>query len=233
MKAAILQCDQVLEKFQSEYGSYSGMVKNLFDAVDETLEFDNYDCQALEYPTDIDAYDFYITTGSKTSVYDDLDWIEPLIEFVKVLDAKQKKLIGICFGHQIIALALGASVSKSDKGWGLGIAQNKVRQFPNWMSKSKDILNIIVSHQDQVENKPQHAQIIANTDFCPNFMLQWNAYFLSIQGHPEWSNDYSRALMTDRQGIIPARCIKKGLESLEIKSDSGLFTQWIVDFAKS
>lgn len=232
MKAAILQCDQVLEKFQAEYGSYSGMVKNLFDAIEEPVEFDIFDCQQGEYPTDIDAYDFYVTTGSKVSVYDDLDWIEPLVEFVKQLDSKQKKLIGICFGHQIIALALGAKVNKSDKGWGIGIAQNTVHQCPKWMSKTKEVLNIIVSHQDQVEDKPEQAEIIAATEFCPNFMLQWNTYFLSIQGHPEWSNDYSRTLITDRQGIIPAERVKTGLESLSIKSDSVLFTQWMIDFAK-
>ncbi len=232
MKAAILQCDQVLEKFQAQYGSYSGMVTKLFDAVDESVEFDVFDCQQGEYPNDIDAYDFYITTGSKVSVYDDLDWIEPLVKFVKLLDAKKKKLIGICFGHQIIALALGAKVNKSDKGWGIGIAQNKVCQFPPWMSKTKDVLNIIVSHQDQVEDKPEQADIIAATDFCPNFMLQWNDHFLSIQGHPEWSNDYSNTLINDRKGIIPADRVEKGLESLSIKSDSDLFTQWIVDFAK-
>jgi len=232
MKAAILQCDQVLEKFQAQYGSYSGMVTNLFDAIDEPVDFDVFDCQQGEYPDDIDAYDFYISTGSKVSVYDDLDWIGPLVDFVKQLHTKQKKFIGICFGHQIIALVLGASVNKSDKGWGVGIAQNKVQQFPKWMSQTKDVLNIIVSHQDQVENTPEDAQIIANTDFCPNFMLQWNDHFLSIQGHPEWSNDYSRTLINERKAIIPADRVAKGLESLSIPSDSVLFTQWMVDFAK-
>jgi len=232
MKAAILQCDQVLEKFQDQYGSYSGMVKNLFNAIDEPVDFDVFDCQQGEFPSDIDAYDFYVTTGSKISVYDDLVWIQPLVDFVKQLHAKQKKFIGICFGHQIIALALGASVNKSDKGWGVGIAQNTVCQFPPWMSKTKDVLNIIMSHQDQVENKPQSAKIIASTEFCPNFMLQWNDHFLSIQGHPEWSNDYSRTLMTERKAIIPPDRLKKGLESLSIESDSSLFTQWMIDFAK-
>jgi len=232
MKAAILQCDQVLEKFQDQYGSYSGMIKHLFDAINEPVDFDIFDCQQGEFPADTDAYDFYISTGSKVSVYDDLDWIEPLVDFVKKLHAKQKKFIGICFGHQIIALALGASVNKSDKGWGVGIAQNTVQHIAPWMSKTKDVLNIIVSHQDQVEHIPKDAKIIANTDFCPNFMLQWNDHFLSIQGHPEWSNDYSRTLITERKAIIPPDRVKKGLASLSIKSDSALFTQWMIDFAK-
>ncbi len=231
MKAAILQCDQVLEKFQPEYGSYSGMVKNLFQVIHAPVEFDVFDCQQGEYPADINAYDFYITTGSKVSVYDDLAWINPLVKFVKKLHQHQKKLIGICFGHQIIALALDCIVNKSDKGWGIGIAQNKVHHFPDWMQQTKEQLNIIVSHQDQVETKPKGAQVIASTEFCPNFMLQWNDHFLSIQGHPEWSNDYSRTLITARKSIIPADRVEIGLESLSIKSDSALFTQWIIDFA--
>jgi len=232
MKAAILQCDEVLEKFQAQYGSYRLMIKHLFDVIHADVEFDVFDCQQGEYPNDINAYDFYITTGSKVSVYDELDWIKPLVDFVTLLHQQQKKLIGICFGHQIIALALGAEVYKSDKGWGVGIAQNKVQQFPIWMSKTKEELNILVSHQDQVFNKPEEAKVIANTDFCPNFMLQWNNHFLSIQGHPEWINDYSKTLINERKNIIPKDRVKKGLASLSIASDSALFTQWIMDFVQ-
>lgn len=232
MKVAILQCDEVLEKFQSQFGDYSGMIQHMFDVLDDTLEFEIFNVQQGMYPQDIDIYDFYITTGSKVGVYEDIPWIQEFIEYVRLLDRKKKKLIGICFGHQIIAEAFGYPVEKTEKGWGIGVAVNRIVATPGWMSTHKADLNIIVSHQDQVISLPKEALVIAESDFCPYFMVQWNRHFLSIQGHPEFSADYSRAMMNERKAIIPAQRIEAGLESLSIEPDNALFTHWIMDFVK-
>lgn len=233
MRVAILQCDLVLEKFQPEFGSYSLMIQQMFKAIDAPVEFEIFDCQQEKYPSDINDFDFYITTGSKASVYEDLPWIKQLIDFVKQLDEQKKKLIGICFGHQIIAMALGANVEKSSKGWGVGVAQNEMVNFPEWMIEKKSELNIIVSHQDQVENIPEETKVIAKTEFCPNFMLQWNSHFLSVQGHPEWNTHYSNTLMEDRREVIGDVRIDKGVESLSVQPDNLMFTRWIMSFVKA
>ncbi len=232
MKVAILQCDQVHEKFQTEFGSYSVMIQNMFNHIDESLDFDVFDCQQGHYPNDINNYDFYITTGSKANSFDKTPWIIQLVDFVKTLHQQKKKLIGICFGHQIMALALGKTVTKSDKGWGVGIAQNEIVSSPEWMGEKKPELNLLVSHQDQVNEIPEDATIIARTDFCPHFMLQWNDHFLSVQGHPEWKTSYSKTLMNFRRDRIPADRIDEGMDSLSIAPDNALFARWILDFVK-
>ncbi|MCP4008168.1 MAG: GMP synthase [Proteobacteria bacterium] len=232
MKVALLQCDNVLEKFQPEFGNYPAMVQSMFDGVDEVLEFETFDCQQGQYPQDIHAYDFYITTGSKASAYDDLEWVEKLIAFVQQLDGHRKKLIGICFGHQIIALARGGVVEKAAGGWGIGIARNDIVNKPSWMKPPPAELNILVSHQDQVLQLDGETKIIAKSDFCPFFVVQWGQHFLSIQGHPEWKNAYSRTLMNDRRAIIPAECIESGMASLDKQPDNALFVDWIMDFVK-
>lgn len=232
MKVAILQCDQVLDKFQPKFGDYIDMIRQMFDATEGRLEFDQFDCQQGIYPRNIETYDFYITTGSKASAYEDLPWIHQLINFVQKLDQQKKKLIGICYGHQIIALAKNHKVLKSDKGWGIGVAQNRIIATPDWMSKTKPELNIIASHQDQIISLPGEAVVIAESDFCPYFMVQWNNHFLSIQGHPEWNTDYSRTLMNERRAIIPAERIEAGLGSLTIQPDNALFAHWIMDFVR-
>lgn len=233
MKAAILQCDDVVEKLKPLFGSYSEMIISMFAGIHATLTFDIFDCTQGEYPDDIHAYDFYITTGSKSSVYENETWIHQLIEFIQHLDRHQKKLIGICFGHQAIAMALKCQIQKSPKGWGVGIARNRILTFPEWMKKSKPQLNLIVSHKDQVMQLTDESHVIAYSDFCPYFMLQWNAHFLSTQGHPEFSPQYSRALMHERRNIIPKERIEAGLASLEIEADNKQFAQWIIDFVNS
>ncbi len=232
MKVAILQCDNVLEKFQHRFGNYPKMVERMFSEIDIPLSFDNYDCQQGKLPTNIDEYDFFITTGSKASVYDDLEWVQQLISFIQLLDKHQKKLIGICFGHQLIAMARHQTVEKSIKGWGIGIAANQIISHPAWMNDKATGINILVSHQDQISELPDDALVIAESDFCPFFIVQWGEHFLSIQGHPEWSTEYSRTLINDRRHLIEADTIEEGLNSLTITPDNAQFVSWIISFVQ-
>lgn len=230
IKVAILQCDEVMEKLQPQFGVYKDMIQQMFADVPEPLEFDVFDCCKQEYPEDIDQYDFYITTGSRFSVYEQEPWILDLINFVKELDRQKIKLIGICFGHQVIGMAYHGKVENSGKGWGIGVAENKVVSEPNWMTEGSDKLNILVSHQDQVTLLPDSAVVIAESEFCPYFVVQWSEHFLSIQGHPEWNKGYSKALMNERRAIIPAERIEEGFASLEHDVDSKMFVRWVMDF---
>ena len=232
MRAALLQCDEVLEKFRPSFGSYVEMIRDMFSRVDDSFVLDSYDCRAEKYPEDLDAYDFFITTGSRASVYGQDGWIRTLIDFIRLLAREKKKFIGICFGHQLAAIALQAKVEKSPKGWGIGIATNRIVCLQHWMDGNKDNINIIVSHQDQVITLPKGATVILESDFCPFFMVQWNDYFLSIQGHPEWHRAYAKAVMNERRTIIPSFIIEAGLQSLAKAPDKERITRWIVNFIK-
>lgn len=232
MRIAILQCDSVLDKFQKDFGNYPQMIIDLLTSVEEKLEVEIFDVQKGKYPECIDNWDLFITTGSKASVNDNEVWIKDLIGFIQKLDADQKKLIGICFGHQAIAVARGGSVVKSDKGWGIGISSNRILTQPDWMNTQNSCLNIIVSHQDQITLLPKGTKVIAESDFCPYFMVQWGEHFLSVQGHPEWNRQYSKSLINDRRNIIPIKRIEEGLVSLEKEPNNHEFAQWIIMFAQ-
>ena len=232
MKIAILQCDNVMEKFQEDFGNYPEMITDLLNNVENNLEIGIFDIQKGEYPQNINDWDLFITTGSKASVNDNEVWILDLIEFTKLLGVTKKKLMGICFGHQIIALARGGSVEESDKGWGIGIASNDILIQTDWMDNEQHELKLIVSHKEQINRLPQGAMVIAESDFCPYFMVQWDDHFLSVQGHPEWNKLYSKTLMNDRRSIIPVKRIEQGLESLEKYINNQQFARWIINFAK-
>jgi len=232
VKVAILQCDNVPGKFQPRFGDYPEMVERMFDGMDKSLSFDTYDCQQNTLPKEIDKYDFYITTGSKASVYEKSGWIQQLICFIQRLDKYKKKLIGICFGHQLIAMARNGKVEKSDKGWGIGIATNRIISHPVWMNDTPSRINNLVSHQDQITSLPGDAFVIAESDFCPFFIVQWGEHFLSIQGHPEWNTEYSRTLINDRKNIIDANRVEAGINSLTITPDNALFVRWIMSFVQ-
>ena len=232
MKVAILQCDHVLEKFRPRFGNYPEMVERMFEGTESPFSFDTYDCQKGLLPADINEYDFYITTGSKASVYEDADWIQQLTSFIQQLDKQKKKLIGICFGHQLIARARNGKVEKSDKGWGIGIATNRIVSHPVWIDDKSEQINILLSHRDQITSLPEDTCVIAESDFCPFFIVQWGEHFLSIQGHPEWNTDYCQALIRDRKNIIAQDRFDAAINSLHIKPDNEQFVRWIISFVE-
>jgi len=232
MKVAILQCDDVLDKFQTEFGNYPEMIMDMLSNHASQLEYETFDVRKAQYPERLDDFEFFVITGSKASVYDDECWIKNFIAFIRNLYGKDKKLLGICFGHQIIAAALGAKVEKSEKGWGVGVANNSLISTKAWFEHDRLELNILVSHQDQVTELPEEADVIAQSDFCPNFLVQWNKTTLSVQGHPEWVKGYSNALMLHRKDIIPKEVLSKGIGSLSQDLDNAVFTRYLFKFFK-
>lgn len=232
MKIGILQCDHVLEQFQPTFGDYPEMIATLFAKVSTACRFEVYQVQNLEYPQDINECDAYITTGSRHGVNDDYEWIKRLEAFVCELDQAKKPFVGVCFGHQLIAKALGGTVEKSDKGWGIGVSFNQVVGTKSWMKPYQDNLNLIASHQDQVIrlSKSIKVDVLVSSSFCPYYMLSYGEHIISVQGHPEFSKKYSAALMDFRRKIIPSERIQEGEISLQSEVDDQLMARWIVNF---
>lgn len=233
MKLGILKCDEVSPQFQADYGRYPEMFANLLTPADPSIKYVLYDAEHRELPLDIHEVDAYLITGSRHSVYDGSAWIADLEEFVRTLHAAEKKVLGICFGHQLIAKALGGQVIKSPKGWGVGISQNKVTQPKKWMNPAQETMNILVSHQDQVVELPPGAEVLMASDFCPYYMLQIGTHFLTIQGHPEFTKGYSKALMVSREDTVDEATFTKALASLELDEDDELMARWMVNFLYS
>lgn len=237
MKIGLLQCDSVIDSLQGKHGNYPAMFSELFAQIDTRIELTVFNVIEGEYPEDIDAFDGYVTTGSRFGAEDDLPWITDLVSFVKTLYQAKKKLVGICFGHQIIAKALGGQVVKSDKGWGVGVSVNEVldgnQQQEAWMQPAKAEMKLIVSHQDQVVQLPKDSQVLAASEFCPAYMYSVGECFLCVQGHPEFSKSYSNDLMESRRDRIPHDVIEVGQASLEQELDDIVMTQWMVNFLKA
>lgn len=233
MKLGILKCDSVSDMFVAAHGQYPEMFANLLHPADPQVELIVFDAEHGEFPSDIHTVDAYLITGSRHGVNDGFPWITQLEEFVRALDAAQKKVIGICFGHQLIARALGGKVIKSPNGWGVGMSQNQMVQQKEWMIPYQNQFNLLVSHQDQVVELPEGAEILASSEFCPNYMMQIGQHFFTIQGHPEFTKAYSRDLMVTREDTVNAEQFARGIKSLELHEDDGLIAQWIMSFLKT
>lgn len=232
MKLGILKTDQVRPEWVPEFGEYPDMFMALLGRVDPSLEFTVYDVEQGEYPADIDEVDAYLITGSKSSVYDDKPWIATLMDFVRELDRRRKKLVGICFGHQLVAQALGGKTEKSPRGWGVGLHTHRFNAAPSWYDDAGADLDILVSHQDQVVTNAAGARVLASSEFCENAVCQIGEHILTFQGHPEFVPAYSREIMEFRREMIGEQVYREGLASLAVPPQGERVARWILSFLR-
>lgn len=233
MKLGILKTDAVRPEWVPDYGEYPDMFIALLGSLDPSLEFAVYDVEEGEYPADIDEVDAYLITGSKSSVYDDKPWIARLMDFVRELDKRRKKIVGICFGHQLVAQALGGAVEKSPKGWGVGLHTHTFAATPHWHDSEAPGFNILVSHQDQVVRNAAGAEVLASSPFCENAVCQVGEHILTFQGHPEFVPGYSREIMEYRRELIGEQAYTEGVASLARSPESERIGRWILNFLRS
>ncbi len=236
MKIGILQADSVLEQFEPKHGNYPGMISDVLgraaEAMGVDINFATYDVEHGIYPDAIDDCAGYVITGSKKSVYDDEPWIGRLMAYVRELHTNRKKLVGLCFGHQLVAEVLGGKTLGAEAGWGVGIHDSRLIDKPWFVDKDASHYTLIVSHKDQVIRLPENAELVATSDFCPNSMLTIGDHILTMQGHPEFQKDYSKDLMDMRADILGPETYSNGVASLQKPLMRDDVARWTVRFLK-
>ncbi len=232
MKLGILRTDTVRPEFEDEFGQYPEMFRALLGAVDDAIEYAEFDVEHNEFPDSLDAADAYLITGSRFSAYEDEPWIHRLLAFVRELHSARKKVVGICFGHQLIALALGGTVEKSERGWGIGLHQATFDTLPAWHDGGDPSFGVLVSHQDQVTQLPQGMARLAGSSFCPNAVTQVGTHMLTFQGHPEFETGYSRGLIEFRRQTLDQRRYQDAMASLAKAPERERIARWIINFLR-
>jgi GMP synthase-like glutamine amidotransferase len=220
-RITIIEAGLVGPKYRERHGSYPQMFERMIRAEDPSISFDVISVpngQALPDPDKIEAI---LITGSAAGVYDELDWIAPLEDFVRAAYARRTPMVGVCFGHQLIAQALGGVVRKSERGWGIGrhvyqvVPGNGVIEGPS--------IALACSHQDQVIEPPAEARTFLFSDFTPHAgLLYANGVTLSVQPHPEFDVGYAYACCELREGRAPESVVGTAKASLADPLDSGL-----------
>jgi GMP synthase-like glutamine amidotransferase len=230
MRIGILVCDHVLPEFRHVAGDYPDMFSRLFAPFPD-VELVFYDLTQGEVPASLAECDGWVTTGSKRSVHDDEEWIDAFAELVRRAREERAPLVGICFGHQMMAHALGGEVRRSERGWGVGAKRVALVERRAWMGDGPDTFILLNSHADQVEVPPPGAEVLGGNEHCPVSIMTVGDTMVGIQGHPEFVPEYSRALMEARRGtIIPDEVVEAGLASLAHQPDDARVAGWIVGF---
>lgn len=229
MKIAILETDILHEKLRSTYVGYGVMCQRLLRNSGVAGRLDIYAVIQGEYPASMHDYDAYLITGSKYDSFADDPWIVQLRDHVCQLFEAGKPLLGICFGHQLLAHALGGRAGRCQAGWGLGVMQYQVHNHAAFIDHAEPV-QLIVSHQDQVLALPPGAQLLLGNDFCPNAAFHVPNRVLAFQGHPEFSAEYAKALLAIRAHQFPEEYLARVQQSYALGHHGERIGKWMQRF---
>ncbi len=234
MTFGLLQCDHVQPEFLGIAGDYDAMFRALFAAHAPEVKLRVFDLRAGDFPENPSLCDAWITSGSAASVYEDEAWLHRFAALVRDIRAAGTPYIGICFGHQMLAHALGGRVACSPRGWGVGAKEVKLsaQNRPAWIDPPLDSYRLLLSHQDQVEELPPGGRTLGGNAHCPNSMIAVGSSMIGFQGHPEYPAGYAKALMLSRRDRIPPAIIDAALPTFDTPPDTAAVMSWILRFAR-
>ena len=193
MLIGILQTGLAPDALAPAMGDYPDMFARLLDG--HGFTFQTFRVVEGEFPASVTTCDGWLITGSRHGTYEDHPWIPPLENFIRAAFAAHVPLVGICFGHQIIAQAMGGKVERFAGGWSIGATDYDF---------GGQNLTLNAWHRDQVTRAPDGAKVIASNDFCANAALLYDDRALTLQAHPEFRPDFIDGLMRTRgKGLVP------------------------------
>ncbi len=229
MKIGILNACSPQDEADFDTYEFESFVR-LFSQSDQPFEFREYRITEGEFPNSAEC-DAYLITGSPKGIYDSDAWIGRLGQFIRETYAAKRKLVGICFGHQMLAHHLGGEAKKSDKGWGIGLHPLPILKDYPWMDPPLQNGAFYYCHQDQVTLLPDGAELLAGSQFCPNGMFLLDNQVLGLQAHPEFTEPVMQRAITWVEESEPMA--KTNLDSSCSASDSAdgaVMAKWIGNF---
>ena len=238
MHIAILLAGHTNKAMPRRFRDYHDMFTILFKGLPNGEDFRFTTLAVVDdiFPNHLDDYDGYLISGSAYGVYDDAPFIRRLIDLIQQIHQAKKPLFGVCFGHQIIAHALGGQAKKWDNGWVLGTIEVTLTKLPDWVEEKDWIdakgnkINLIHVHQDQVTKLPRGATLIGTASHCKNAAYMIDDTVFAFQGHPEFDTPYTDALLSILEHRVDESHIKAARKSLSTPHDGKRVANWILTF---
>ena len=206
---------------------------DLFESIGAPLTFETYRATEGDFPSALSECDAYLITGSPCSVYDKYTWIPEIHRFIRNAYASSVPMVGICFGHQLLAETLGGTVRLAEGGWMLGLHDVDIFAPKPWMNGQASVHPLYFINQDQVVELPPNVELVASSPSCPNAMFTEDKRLFSLQPHPEQP---LKSMQVFTQLLLDAYHVDEELAETALETmangqpDAALFAEWIVGF---
>ena len=204
--------------------------RDLFDKQEDRFSYRIYMTIGGEVPQDLDEQDAYLITGSPLSVLDNHVFSDALADFIKRCDAAKKPLLGACFGHQAIALALGGTVERSSTGYNIGVEETEFHTWRDWMQPTQRKLPMFVFHEDQVTRLPDSCELLGSSENCSIASFAKGEHIFTTQAHPEFTSPFMNCVLDFTESKIDAGIVAKARASMSNNQNGDVFAQWCTEF---
>jgi GMP synthase-like glutamine amidotransferase len=229
MKLCILDNDDLDPAAVTIWGSYAKMFERLLRDAGFQGDVEAFSARHAQYPGSFDAYDVVLLTGSRADAFSKEPWVVDLCSRVSALLKQKKRLIGICFGHQLIAHCLGAKVDRALHGWCLG-RHTYTWHEPQYFEECSEQVSLLASHQDQVLELPAGARLLASNSHCPVAAYAIGQQVLCLQPHPEFDPEYSAFLLEKRRAQYGEVVYQEALSGLHSGHDGARMAHLMLRF---
>lgn len=227
MRLGLLLVGHVAETSTHIAGDYPELFTALLG---DDLELVRYDLDADRFPDSGRECDGWLLSPSRCSVYDAHPWIRSAEDLLRELLATERPYVGICFGHQLVAQALGARVEQAPTGWEVGLHDYEIVATRPWMDPPAASVALIASHEDQVTEVPPGAELLLRTAGCPVAGLTIGERAWTVQPHPEFVPALADDLLERRIDLIGAERVAAARASLGRPPDGAVVAGWIRTF---
>lgn len=231
LRLAVLLTNDDTSPFAAHFPNDGQKVVQLLQPLRPDWSFEVLPVKDGVLPSGPEAFDGYVITGSPASVNDDsLPWVGQLLDFIRAVDAARQPLIGLCFGHQAVARALGGQVARNAAGWGLGTAVTHWQAERPWMQPAQTTTTLMAAHNEQVTRMPEGAECLGGSDFCPFGSMQIGQHIWSTQYHPEMPLVFMQTLLGYLADKLDTNTMARAHASIHQAVDVPLFGQWMAQF---
>lgn len=223
MLIGILMTGHAPDALRPGHGDYDALFERLLAG--QGLTFRSWAVVDGDFPPGPEAADGWLITGSRHGAYEDHRWIPPLEDLIRAIHAANRPLVGICFGHQIVAQALGGKVEKYPGGWAVGRTEYDFEGTP---------VALNAWHQDQVTRVPPGARVCASNDHCRNAALVYGDRVFTVQAHPEFESAFIADMIEARgRGLVPDPLLDTAAARLALPIDDGRLARQIGSFFRT
>lgn len=237
LRIGVLICDHLDPAILERHADYGPRYRELLappgdpegPGAEASFDVVELDLTAGELPDDPAACDAWLVGGSRLDAHGDGGFVPGLVEFVARVLSENVPLVGICFGHQILARALGGRIERAGS-WGAGVKRFSVLGSAPWITVPSDPVSLVVSHRDQVADLPPGAELVLTAAYCPVAGFRVGERAFAVQAHPEFDTGLSRTLSEGRREIMGDDVTADALASLDLPTDSGQVNRWIRRF---